>query len=84
MAPALPEGLSPIGATIDIKKKELLVCTTKDIRFIDLAKGKIKRILYCLCDDKVIVFKFSIFNNKLLIRIIKSLPFSQLISFKEC
>lgn len=50
MAPTPPEGLMPIGATLDMKKKELIVCTSKDIRFLDLKNGRIKRIIQCIQD----------------------------------
>lgn len=53
LSPTPPEGLVPLGATMNLKNRELIIATTKDIRFVNLNNGKIHKIIHVLTDNKV-------------------------------
>ncbi|EAR87603.1 WD domain, G-beta repeat protein (macronuclear) [Tetrahymena thermophila SB210] len=48
----LAEGYQPLGTFLNIKKQELIVCTTRDVRFFDILNGKIKKIIASLSENQ--------------------------------
>ncbi|KAL4466134.1 hypothetical protein ABPG74_004371 [Tetrahymena malaccensis] len=48
----LSEGYQPLGTFLNIKKQELIVCTTRDVRFFDILNGKIKKIIASLSENQ--------------------------------
>ena len=62
----IKEELYPLKVEFNYLSDELLVCTRKDLRFIDLEKGRIKKIYQGLLrnnDDDITIFK-SVEQNK--------------------
>ncbi|KAL4465065.1 hypothetical protein ABPG72_012248 [Tetrahymena utriculariae] len=48
----LAEGYQPLGTFLNIKKQELIVCTSRDVRFFDILNGKIKKIIASLSENQ--------------------------------